>query len=245
MLVFVSSVVVCIPNSINIAVYRQSLNDSGQLTANSTNAPPPDSSSTAAVWKVDFKLATHVDRFIHSLNFWIQAVVRLGPCFVLTVLSALLVRTMKLADARLRSLESGSTHQRVRRQRATNRTTRMLLAIVILFLITELPQGVSMILSSVSTQFTEGIYLNLGDLFDILALHTKSLKAIRNYTVEKGVCKFLLVFFDILALINSAVNFLLFCTMSRQFRKTFVAVFCHSRRQTVSSRSGRMIDEQY
>jgi len=121
----------------------------------------------------------------------------------------------------------------------------MLLAIVILFLITELPQGVSMILSSVSTQFTEGIYLNLGDLFDILALHTKSLKAIRNYTVEKGVCKFLLVFFDILALINSAVNFLLFCTMSRQFRKTFVAVFCHSRRQTVSSRSGRMIDEQY
>jgi len=75
---------------------------------------------------------------------------------------------MRLADARLRSLETGSTVQRVKRQRATNRTTRMLLAIVILFLITELPQGVVMILSGVSTQFTAGIYLNLGDLFDML-----------------------------------------------------------------------------
>jgi len=74
---------------------------------------------------------------------------------------------MRLADARLRSLDSGSTLQRVRRQRATNRTTRMLLAIVILFLITELPQGVVMILSGVSTRYTAGIYLNLGDLFDI------------------------------------------------------------------------------
>ena len=89
---------------------------------------------------------------------------------MLTALSALLVRTMRLADARLkslesgvgtavtglglRSLESGSTVQRVKRQRATNRTTRMLLAIVVLFLITELPQGVVMILSRVSTQFT-------------------------------------------------------------------------------------------
>lgn len=33
----------------------------------------------------------------------------------------------------------------------------------------ELPQGVAMILSGVNSQFTDGIYLNLGDLFDIIA----------------------------------------------------------------------------
>jgi len=114
-----------------------------------TTVPPPD---TVAVWKVVFKLDTAIDRSIHRLNFWIQAVVRIGPCLVLTVLSALLVRTMRRADARLRSMESGSTPQRIRRQRATNRTTRMLLAIVILFLITELPQGVVMIRTIMNKQ---------------------------------------------------------------------------------------------
>lgn len=31
---------------------------------------------------------------------------------------------------------------------------------------------------------------------------------------------------DILALINSAINFILYCAMSRQFRKTFNLLFC-------------------
>jgi len=214
-LVFVTSIIVCVPNSINIDVC--SFQPEQHLFADKSTAPAPPGNSTdaASVWKVVFKLDTGVDRFIHSLNFWIQAIARLGPCLVLTVLSALLVRTMKLADARLQSLETGSTHRQVRRQRATNRTTRMLLAIVILFLITELPQGVVMILSSVNSQFTDGIYLNLGDLFDIMVL------------------------------VNSAVNFLLFCTMSRQFRQTFVVVFCRRRSQTLVSRSRRINEEDH
>jgi len=55
----------------------------------------PDNSTV--IWKVAFDLDTDVDRIINSVNFWIQAIlVRLGPCFILTVLSALLVRTMTL-----------------------------------------------------------------------------------------------------------------------------------------------------
>jgi len=208
----VTSIIVCVPNSINIDVC--SFQPEQHLFADNSTTPE-NSTDAASVWKVVFKLETGVDRFIHSINFWIQAIARLGPCLVLTVLSALLVRTMKLADARLQSLETGSTHRQVRRQRATNRTTRMLLAIVILFLITELPQGVVMILSSVNSQFTNGIYLNLGDLFDIMVL------------------------------VNSAVNFLLFCTMSRQFRQTFVVVFCRRRSQTLVSRSRRINEEDH
>jgi len=79
------------------------------------------------------KLDTDADRFINSLNFWIQAILvrlgpclvrtdcnckyqceiyltrsimRLGPCLVLTMLSALLVKTMRLADARLKTLKN-------------------------------------------------------------------------------------------------------------------------------------------
>lgn len=32
---------------------------------------------------------------------------------------------------------------------------------------------------------------------------------------------------DLLALINNGVNFILYCTMSRQFRKTFQKTFCY------------------
>jgi len=44
---------------------------------------------------------------------------------------------------------------------------------------------------------------------------------------------------DILALINNGVNFFLYCTMSKQFRDTFVHLFgcCRSRRSATSSKS--------
>ena len=185
------------------------LNDSHvQLGGHPCPSNFTDSFTNSSASTVIFKLETAYDRFIHRLNFWIQAIlVRLGPCLVLTALSALLVKTMRHADARLKSWESGSSLQRLKRQRATNRTTRMLLAVVILFLITEMPQGVVMLLGGLDRQFTAGIYLNLGDLFDILAL------------------------------VNSGINFVLFCTMSRQFLKTFVDVFCRGRHQIVVIRS--------
>ena len=33
---------------------------------------------------------------------------------------------------------------------------------------------------------------------------------------------------DILALINNGINFILYCTMSKQFRDTFIEIFCCS-----------------
>uniref|UniRef100_A0A6M2DY16 Putative product n=1 Tax=Xenopsylla cheopis TaxID=163159 RepID=A0A6M2DY16_XENCH len=73
----------------------------------------------------------------------------------------------------------------------------MLLAVLLLFLITEFPQGILGLLSAVlgNTFFTE-CYLKLGEVMDIFAL------------------------------INSAINFILYCAMSRQFRLTFREAFC-------------------
>lgn len=94
------------------------------------------------------------------------------------------------------------------RDRKTNRTTRMLLVVVVLFLVTEFPQGVINLLSGVLDHFVGEVYMALGDLLDILAL------------------------------INNGINFILYCTMSKQFRDTFVHCF---RLESVAAAIGRCI----
>lgn len=72
----------------------------------------------------------------------------------------------------------------------------MLVAVLILFLITEFPQGVLALLSDLlGEQFFIACYISLADLMDFVTL------------------------------LNSAINFILYCAMSRQFRKEFCRVF--------------------
>lgn len=186
--------------------------------------PPPLSNRTSAaaaaaevLWVVTFKVETETDRIVKSLNFWIQAIlVKLVPCTGLTILSVLLVHFMKQTEARRRRLGGGppkkakakakattkakakaSPRDEDSRDRKTNRTTRMLLVVVALFLLTEFPQGILSLLSGVlSGDFVEEVYVPLGDLLDIVTL------------------------------VNNGVNFILYCSMSKQFRDTFVQVFC-------------------
>ena len=74
-------------------------------------------------------------------------------------------------------------------------STSMLVAVVLCFVVTELPQGVLAFLSGVDDRIFDGVYTPLGDVWDIVVL------------------------------VNSSVNFLLYCTMSRQFRATFWDLF--------------------
>lgn len=77
----------------------------------------------------------------------------------------------------------------------SDRTTQTLLAVLLLFLITEFPQGILGILSGVlGDDFFNSCYLPIADLMDLLALF------------------------------NSAVTFLLYCTMSSQFRGAFARI---------------------
>ncbi|CAB0034518.1 unnamed protein product [Trichogramma brassicae] len=87
-----------------------------------------------------------------------------------------------------------------RSERRADRTTRMLLAVLLLFLITEIPQGVLGLLSGL-----------MGDCFFRSCYHSMG------------------EFMDILALFNGAVNFILYCLMSRQFRQAFGQLFRSSR----------------
>ena len=71
----------------------------------------------------------------------------------------------------------------------------MLVVVVLSFVLTELPQGVLALASAVDQRVFDHVYVPLGDVWDVLVL------------------------------VNSSVNFILYCTMSAQFRRTFGHIF--------------------
>lgn len=82
------------------------------------------------------------------------------------------------------------------RMRTHRRTTMMLLAIICMFIVAELPQSVLLLIGLFKEGFFQGEYALLGDTMDILAL------------------------------INNATNFIMYCAMSRQFRDILFDMTC-------------------
>ncbi|KAM3184729.1 hypothetical protein ACTXT7_007746 [Hymenolepis weldensis] len=82
--------------------------------------------------------------------------------------------------------------QKKQESRSNHRTTVMLVAVVLSFVITEAPQGVLITMTAIADDcFTYKVYAPIGDLIDILVL------------------------------LNASTNFILYCAMSAQFRKSF------------------------
>ncbi|KAK2583470.1 hypothetical protein KPH14_009439 [Odynerus spinipes] len=150
--------------------------------------------------------------FIYQLNFWVLGVVvKLLPCVILTVISCWLIRTLCRTKDRKQALKNynqpmtkstsignGTVIPRrpSKSEKRADRTTRMLVAVLFLFLVTEIPQGVLGLLSGILGDcFFRNCYHNFGEVMDILAL------------------------------LNGAINFILYCSMSRQFRTTFGQLF--------------------
>uniref|UniRef100_A0A915N9R0 G-protein coupled receptors family 1 profile domain-containing protein n=1 Tax=Meloidogyne javanica TaxID=6303 RepID=A0A915N9R0_MELJA len=141
------------------------------------------------------------------------AVHQVIPCLLLLILSASLLQRLKQAEKKrcqllLKQLLSDSPKNDGRnsvdnlKQRGgikkmhADRTTGLLLAILCVFLLTELPQGLIAILNAIYTADVHRfIYLTLGDVLDLLSL------------------------------INSSVNFVLYCLMSSRYRQTFCSLF--------------------
>lgn len=95
----------------------------------------------------------------------------------------------KTGRQRIKTMSSSSSQ--------TDRTTKMLLTILIFFIVSEFPTGVVyLLIGLLGEEFQDSVYQPLGDIFDILAL------------------------------INASITFILLATMSRQFRKTFRKTFC-------------------
>ena len=133
-----------------------------------------------------------------SINYWSFGVVllKVAPCVLLSILSALLIRAMKAAARKRKHLKAQGKRVESERAHEHCRTTAMLVSVVLCFVATELPQGILAFLSGIDEKIFETVYVPLGDVWDILVL------------------------------VNSAVNFVLYCTMNRRFRATFCHVFC-------------------
>lgn len=106
--------------------------------------------------------------------------VKIGPNILLILLSALLIRFMFQAQSRYQKMrQSNSTCSRKssvhtapgdkKRQGQTTQTTKLLVAIAIVFTVSELPQGISFVLSGLGKNYEEINWL-LGNLFDLLTI---------------------------------------------------------------------------
>ncbi|CAL1275932.1 unnamed protein product [Larinioides sclopetarius] len=145
------------------------------------------------IYKVNFsELAMRHGGLLASINFWMFSVIsKLVPCIALTGLSFSLLKVLYEANMRRQRLKVGSDNDKCH-----DRTTKMLLAVLFLFLLTQFPSGMLALLSgALGNEFFNNVYLNFGETMDILSL------------------------------INSAVNFIIYCSMSRQFRQTFTFLF--------------------
>ncbi|WAR15558.1 DMSR1-like protein, partial [Mya arenaria] len=130
------------------------------------------------------------------INVWLYAMVaKLVPCLLMAIFSGLLIYNIhfKVRHRRKMIIKSGNNNIRLNEH---SRTTKMLIAVITLFIVTELPQGILIVCSATIHNFYDHVYQSLGDVMDIVAL------------------------------VNNSVTFVLYCSMSAKFRQTFVKMYC-------------------
>jgi hypothetical protein len=200
------SPLLCIPNYLAFIVHPENVtvDNYGQQTSDNvelTNA----TIFTMYVLKLS-ELSKANGGVMVRINFWVYGVViKLITCVALTVLSLKLIRAPVERKQKQQQSIPATDRSRIQYTRNSielinewkaNRTTRMLLAGFLLFLITEIPQ---VLLSVLSACYGEDFFINCFDFFsDIM---------------------------NMLSLLNLTLSFILFCLTNSRFRSTFVALF--------------------
>ncbi|KAL4226465.1 G-protein coupled receptor [Mactra antiquata] len=176
----IATIIVCIPNYFLYRVEKVSLILNNNMSG---------------YWIIDSEFVEKHSFYKVSIFWFFGVIMKVAPCILLTLLSSMIILTMHQASVRrVRLLQQTRTNDHdVNHEH--NRTTWMLVSVVLFFVITEMPQGILAMISGLNEQFFTEIYSNLGDVMDLLVL------------------------------LNSAVNFILYCIMSQQFRDTFTNLF--------------------
>lgn len=122
------------------------------------------------------------------LSFWVYGVViKLVPCILLTILSKQLISALIAAQKRrynllsnkggvqmekLNGKTSAANQRLLEKEQQTDRTTRMLLAVLLLFLLTEFPQAILGLLSAtIGEKFDMQCHRPLGNVFFYLVIN--------------------------------------------------------------------------
>ncbi|VDL75850.1 unnamed protein product [Nippostrongylus brasiliensis] len=129
----------------------------------------------------------------YKFNLWMLAVVMKAiPCGLLLWFTVALVLKLRKTDEKRNYLYSKSFRKHIKKTTVPDRTTYMLIIMLVVFLVTELPQGFLALLNGVyTTDVNNYIYQHVGELFDLLSL------------------------------VNCSVDFVLYCFMSSRYRQTF------------------------
>lgn len=141
--------------------------------------------NTTTLYYVQFNKWALRDGELHKkMNFWIYSVViKLFPCVTLTILSTRLIIALmdtkkrrnnllgsviplkQREEARMIMAKPKKSVKLMDKERQTDRTTRMLLAVLLLFLLTEFPQGILGLLSALFEEpFFTQCYIPLGKI---------------------------------------------------------------------------------
>jgi len=153
--------------------------------------------NVSCFWIVQSQLADTNPTYEQFVRWLFGVVIKILPCVLMAFLSTLLIIAMQQAKKRRARLLNKVSRIVAHDHQSSehHRPPMMLVGVVICFIVTEVPQGVLAWISAVNTDFWSDVYIHLGDLMDILVL------------------------------VNSAVNFILYCIMSQQFRNTFKSLF--------------------
>ena len=137
-----------------------------------------------------------------NIYYWFRVVfIHLVPCSALVVLTMLLVNAMRRAQHRRQLLLKQNRRSESRRLAESNWTTLMLVAVVGVFLVVELPLAVLFIM------------LIFDKTFDFALVDDSSYELATLFT-------------NMVIVLSYPFNFVIYCTMSRQFRATFRGMFC-------------------
>lgn len=196
LIAYVLGPIVCVPLYLAIGVESKEewLDSSGKQVERRDNISSTCTNCTkATLYYVDFNEWAMKNNELHKkTNFWIYSVViKLLPCVALTLLSTRLiialletkkrrealmgssiplqVRAVENADSLVKQQKPKKNVKQMDKEKQTDRTTRMLLAVLLLFLLTEFPQGILGLLSAIfGKPFFKQCYMPLGKSFSTL-----------------------------------------------------------------------------
>ena len=212
---YVISIITMIPNYLSNKLKQQEYpldagggGGGGGLLGNYSNSSSINSNNSSIVNTVvvvpnatiyildDLRLGMNDTDPLVLTNVWMYAITgKFVPCFLISVFGSLLLHQMRAKIKQRKDFLKVSA-QNTTKLHEHSRTTKMLITVIVLFLITELPQGFLLILSLVKPGFFSDVYMPLGDIMDMVAL------------------------------INNSINFILYCSMSTKFRQTFLLLYC-------------------
>ncbi|OAD56111.1 hypothetical protein WN48_03967 [Eufriesea mexicana] len=185
---FLVPFVVCAPSYFVFRMAKYQLDDLGSVISDrlsiankistTIREQPVNENGTLEILYIVDAERSQQKEFFHQLNLWVLGVVvKLLPCAILTVISCWLIKALYRAKGRKEALKSynqcnntmnvgnGLVQRRPSRsEKRANRTTKMLVAVLLLFLVTEIPQGILFLLSGVlGDSFFLNCYNNLGE----------------------------------------------------------------------------------